>query len=161
MATVYLALGSNMGDSLGHINTAIKLLGTSVRDIRQAHIYKTRAVGYTDQPDFLNTAIQGKTDLEPMELLSFVKKIEKDAGRTWSFRFGPRQIDIDIIFYDDQVMDTKDLTIPHPALIGRDFVLKPLCDLDPGLKDPNTGRTVKQLLDSLSPKSKAIIEQVD
>jgi 2-amino-4-hydroxy-6-hydroxymethyldihydropteridine diphosphokinase len=146
-----------MGDSLGHIKTAIKLLGASVSDIKQAHVYKTRAVGYTDQPDFMNTAIQGKTDLEPMELLAFVKKIEKDAGRTWSFRFGPRQIDIDIIFYDDQVMNAKDLTIPHPALIGRDFVLKPLCDLDPSLKDPNTGRTVKDLLDSLGPASRSII----
>ncbi len=161
MATIYLALGSNMGDSMAHINQAIKLLGASVHDIEQSHVYKSRAVEYAEQPDFLNTAIRGETDLEPEELLKFVKKVEQDAGRTWSFRFGPRQIDIDIIFYDDLRIQTKDLTIPHEALIGREFVLKPLCDIDPGIKDPASGKTVQQLLDNLSPRLKSIIERVD
>lgn len=161
MAVVYLALGSNMGDSLGRINTAVKLLGASVHRIEQGHVYKARAVGFTEQPDFLNTAIRGETDLEPKELLKFVKKVEQDAGRTWSFRFGPRQIDIDIIFYDDIQIRTKDLTIPHEALIGRDFVLQPICDIDPSVQDPSSGKTVKQLLDNLSPRLRSIIERVD
>ncbi len=158
---VYLALGSNMGDSRGRIKEAVKLLSKSVRSIKQAHVYKTRAVGFEEQPDFLNTAIRGETDLKPEDLLKFTQKIERDAGRTWNFRFGPRQIDIDIIFYNDLKLETKDLTIPHYALIGREFVLQPLCDLDPGLRDPSSGKTVKQLLDNLSPRLKSIIERVD
>lgn len=161
MAVVCLALGSNMGDSHARIKDAVKLLGASVRGIEQGRIYKTKAVGFTEQPDFLNTAVRGETELKPAELLGFVKKIEKDAGRTWNFRFGPRQIDIDIIFYDDRKIETKDLVIPHDALIGRDFVLKPLCDIDPGIKDPVSRKTVKQLLDSLSPRLRSIIKQVD
>ncbi len=161
MATVYLALGSNIGDSRGYINTAIELLGASVHDIKQAPVYRSKATGYTDQPDFLNTAVRGKTELTPKELLSFVKSIEKKAGRTWTFRFGPRQVDIDIIFYDDQTIDTEELTIPHRALQARDFVLRPLADLDPDLVDPVSGKTVKQLLAKIPAKQKSIIGPVD
>ncbi|HEX5744410.1 MAG TPA: 2-amino-4-hydroxy-6-hydroxymethyldihydropteridine diphosphokinase [Candidatus Saccharimonadales bacterium] len=161
MATVYLALGSNVGDSLGYIDKAVELLGASVHGIERAPVYRTKAVGFTSQADFLNTALRGRTDLKPAGLLEFVKKVEKDVGRKRTFRFGPRQIDIDIIFYDDLVVDTADLAIPHHSLIGRDFVLRPICDLDPGLKDPATGRTVKQMLDGLAPASRSIIEQVD
>lgn len=161
MATVYLALGSNVGDSLGYINQAVELLGTSVHGIKRAPVYRTRPVGFTSQSDFLNTALRGKTGLKPAELLKFVQKVEKDAGRKRTFRFGPRQIDIDIIFYDDQVVKTPELTIPHASLIGRDFVLQPLCDLDPALKDPVSGRTVRQMLDDLGPSSRSIKGQVD
>lgn len=161
MATVYLSLGSNIGDSRTYIKSAVKMLGASVHDIKQAPIYRTKAVGYTKQPDFLNTAVRGTTDLGPEELLKFVKDVEKQVGRTWSFRFGPRQIDIDIIFYDDTVMKTRDLTIPHAALIGRDFVLKPLCDLDPDLKDPASGKTVSELLAKVKPQNEAVVERVD
>lgn len=161
MALVYLSLGSNIGDSREYIKSAINMLGASVHDIKQAPVYRTKAVGYTKQPDFLNTAIRGSTDLSPEELLKFVKDVEKEVGRVWSFRFGPRQIDVDIIFYDDLVMKTRDLTIPHAALIGRDFVLKPLCDLDPDLKDPSTGQTVSELLANFKPQNKAVVERVD
>ncbi|MGH7195046.1 MAG: 2-amino-4-hydroxy-6-hydroxymethyldihydropteridine diphosphokinase [Candidatus Saccharimonadales bacterium] len=161
MATVYLALGSNIGDSREYIKSAVKALGKQVRDIEQAPVYRTRAVGYTEQPEFLNTVIRGKTDLEPRELLKFVKDVEKEVGRVWTFRFGPRQIDVDIIFYDDLVMKTRDLTIPHAALIGRDFVLKPLVDLDPKLKDPASGQTVTQLLAKFKPQNKAVVERID
>ena len=161
MATVYLALGSNIGNSRQYIDKAVELLGAWVHDIRQAPIYLSKATGYTDQPDFLNTAIRGTTDVDPEELLEFVKDVEKKTGRKLSFRFGPRQIDIDIILYDDRIIKTDELTIPHRALISRDFVLRPLQDLDPALKDPATGKTVKQLLEAIKPANRSIIHRID
>lgn len=157
MTTVYLALGSNVGDSRAQIEEAIKLLSRSVSDIARAPIYRSKAVGYTDQPDFLNTALRGRTDLEPQELLAFVKSIEQEIGRVRRFRFGPREIDIDLIFYGDLVSTTDDLTIPHLAFRERDFVLRPLADLDPNLKDPVSGRTVGELLAALDSQDRSIL----
>jgi 2-amino-4-hydroxy-6-hydroxymethyldihydropteridine diphosphokinase len=156
MTTVYLTLGSNVGDSPAHIRRAVELLGAFVRDIIQAPVYRSKAVGYTDQPDFLNTAIRGRTDLAPPELLAFVKDVEGRVGRTQTFRHGPREIDIDLIFYGDRRLETPALTIPHPAFRDRDFVLRPLADLDPGLIDPASGRTVSQLLAAIDGPDRSI-----
>src|SRR5207253_47825 len=104
MTEVYLALGSNVGDSQAYITKAVKLLGSDIKNIRQAPIYRSKAVGYTDQPDFLNTAIQGRTALSPQELFKFIKEIEQRIGRIERFRWGPREIDIDIILYDNQIL---------------------------------------------------------
>ncbi len=156
MTTVYLALGSNVGDSRGHIKRAIELLGASIRDIRQAPVYRSKPVGHADQPDFLNTVVGGRTDLAPEELLAFLKGVEAKVGRTPTFTNGPREIDIDIIFYDDLHLETPRLTIPHPAFRGRDFVLRPLADLNPNLIDPATGRTVTQLLGSIASPDRSI-----
>jgi len=161
MTTVYLALGSNVGDSREYLTKAIALLKPLLTDLRQASIYRSKAVGYTDQPDFLNTALSGHTGLTPQELLKKLKLIEQEVGRTASFRWGPRQIDIDIILYGDKVLRTEDLTLPHPSFRERDFVLKPLCDLDPSLTDPISGQTVKQLLDELKPGNASLIQRVD
>lgn len=150
MTTVYLALGSNVGDSQANIAQAIKLLGASVKQIKQASLYVSKAVGYTDQPDFLNTAASGQTSLSPEALLEFVKNVERQVGRTASFHWGPREIDIDIISYGDTMLETKNLTIPHREFRKRDFVLQPLNDLDPALVDPVSGQTIKQLLDRFS-----------
>lgn len=158
MATVYLALGSNVGDSRGHIEAALRLLGASIRGLRRAPVYRSKAVGHTDQPDFLNTAARGNTDLTPEELLDFLKDIERRVGRTKTFRFGPREIDIDIILYDDLELESGRLTVPHPAFRERDFVLRPLSDLDPGLKDPLTGRTVSELLEEIRPEDRSIVD---
>lgn len=151
MTTVYLALGSNVGDSEAFIAKAVELLGAKLSDIELAPLYRSKAVGYTDQPDFVNTALSGKTDLEPEALLAFVKNIEKQIGRVERFRWGPREIDIDIIFYGNQVIDASALTIPHPRFRERDFVLKPLCDLDPAATDPASGQTMAELLALLGP----------
>lgn len=161
MATVYLGLGSNIGDGSSYIKAAIKLLGSAVKDIEQAPVYRSKAVVYAEQPDFTNTVIRGQTDLSPKELLKFVKQVEQEAGRTWSFRFGPRQIDIDIILYDDQIIESRELNIPHMAFRAREFVLKPLADLDPDLTDPVTGHTVSDLLTDLKPAHKSILARVD
>jgi 2-amino-4-hydroxy-6-hydroxymethyldihydropteridine diphosphokinase len=138
MTEVYLALGANVGDRHANIEQAIKLLGEKITNLKVAPVIETKAVGYTDQPDFLNTAIRGQTDLEPEELLKFIKSVEQKVGRTETFRWGPREIDIDIIFYGDQTLKIKHLTIPHPEYKNRDFVLRPLLALNPDLKDPVT-----------------------
>lgn len=157
MTIVYLALGANVGDARGNITRAIKLLGGKLHDIKSAPVYQTKAVGYTDQPDFLNTAVSASTDMEPEELLKFIKSIEGKIGRVWRFRWGPREIDIDIIFYDDQVFKSQLLEIPHPRFRARDFVLKPLADLNPKAVDPVTGKTVRKLLEELPDGSDNIL----
>lgn len=161
MTPVYLALGSNVGDSAVHIKQAIVLLGDVISDLQQAPVYISKAVGYTDQPDFLNTAVSGQTSLSPQALLARVKQIEQDVGRTTTFRHGPREIDIDIIFYGQQTLKSRDLTIPHPSFSERDFVLKPLADLDPALTDPVSGRKIADLLAELPEKQRSILRQVD
>ena len=161
MAIVYLALGSNVGDSRVNIAQSIKLLGSSVKHIKQAPIYASKAVGYTDQPDFLNTVISGHTDLSPHDLLKFTAEVEQQVGRTASFHWGPREIDIDIIFYGTEVIRTDRLTLPHPHFKERDFVLQPLNDLDPRMTDPASGQTVRQLLAAIDPSERSIINKVD
>ncbi len=158
MATVYLALGSNVGDPKKQIGHAARLLAARLDDIRQAPLYRSHAVGYTDQPDFVNTALSGRTSLSPEELLAFTQEVERQVGRQQRFRWGPREIDVDIIFYDDLVRSGGELVLPHPEFRERDFVLRPLCDLDPHLRDPGTGRTVSELLANLPADRKSIVD---
>lgn len=157
MVIVYLALGSNVGDSDAHIDNAIRQLRQKIIDIKVATRYHSKAVGYTDQPDFVNTALTGKTDLSPQALLQFVKAVELEVGRVKRFRWGPREIDIDIIFYGDRVVDEPTLHIPHARFAGRDFVLRPICDLQPDLVDPRTGLTISQLYRKLARSKRAIL----
>ena len=161
MTAVYLALGSNVGDSLANIAQAIQLLGTSIKQINQVPIYVSKAVSYTEQPDFLNTAVSGQTALQPEALLDRLKQIEQVIGRTTTFRYGPREIDIDIILYGNLIIDTPRLVIPHPEFRSRDFVLQPLCDLNPALTDPVSGQTIKQLLAKITARQKSLIKRVD
>ena len=160
MATIYLGIGSNVGNSREHIKEAIALLGGSIRSIVQAPIYTSKAVGYTDQPDFFNTVVKGDTTLKPIDLLRFVKDIERSVGRIERFRWGPREIDIDIIFYDDVVMAKEILTIPHPRFRERDFVLRPLGDISPALIDPISKRTITELLGQLPEDNVAILKKL-
>lgn len=160
MVTVYLALGSNVGDSPQNISKAISLLGNILHEIKKAPLYVSRAVGYTDQPDFFNTAISGQTELSPQDLLRAVSEVEHQVGRVKRFRWGPREIDIDIILYGDQVLETEELTIPHPHFRERDFVLQPLTDLNSQLIDPTGQQTLKQLLDQLDPTQRSILHKV-
>jgi len=160
MATVFLALGSNVGNSRQLIKKAVKLLESSVRDIQQAPMYTSKAFGVTDQPDFFNTVIRGETNLAPLELLEFVKNVEAKVGRIKRFRWGPREIDIDIIFYDDLILTDPMLTIPHTGMQERDFVLRPLCDIDPTYTDPASGKTVQELLAALPHDEEYILKKV-
>jgi 2-amino-4-hydroxy-6-hydroxymethyldihydropteridine diphosphokinase len=145
MNEVYLGLGSNVGDRLLNLNKAIELLSEKIQILKKSKIYISKAVGYTDQPDFYNMVLYGKTDLSPEELFNFIKDVEKNAGRVYRFHWGPREIDIDILFYNDLVYKSDKLNIPHPRLHKRDFVLLPLIELNPKLFHPVLNKRVSDL----------------
>lgn len=147
--SVYLGLGTNLGDRESNLRRAVVLLGRGVNILRVSPVYETDPVGYLDQPRFLNAVAQGTTALSPGTLLDLAKSIESEMGREPAARFGPRTIDIDILLYDDIVLETERLTIPHPRLSERTFVLIPLADLAPELRVPGVGRTVRALLDDV------------
>jgi len=144
--TVYLALGSNLGDRPANLLAALQALPPAVLPLEASPVYQTPPWGYTDQPAFLNQVVRAHTDLSPMDLLKYLKDLETRLGRQPNFRNGPRQIDLDILFYDNLVQVTQELTLPHPRLPDRAFVLVPLADLAPGLRHPVSGRTVREML---------------
>lgn len=150
MHKVYLLLGSNLGDREKNIDNAInELKACGIVISKKSSLYNTAPWGYTEQPDFLNQAIECLTSLEPFELLKEIKKIEIKMGREKTVRYGPRIIDIDIIFYDDLIFKSDELTIPHPLMHERDFVLKPLCEIAPDFVHPELKLSVKNLLEKL------------
>lgn len=145
MTKVFLALGSNLGNKKQYINEAIELLKKQINDIEVAKFYETKPQYYKEQDTFVNTVIAGFTNLNPKELLHFIKDVEKQIGRKKRFHFGPREIDIDILFYDDLIYKDENLAIPHPLLQERGFVLKPFLDLEPDFVHPVLKKTIKEL----------------
>ena len=132
MSRVYLGIGSNLGNRRGNITKAIALLKENKIKVRKkSHIIETLPVGGPSQGKFLNAVIEAKTELKPKELLRALKSIEKQLGRKKGVRFGPRSIDLDILFFDDLKIKTKYLEIPHPRICDREFVLKPLSQIAP------------------------------
>jgi 2-amino-4-hydroxy-6-hydroxymethyldihydropteridine diphosphokinase len=150
MATVYLGLGSNLGNRARNIYRALRLLGSRVRLGKISSPYETEPVGLAEQPWFLNLVCWGETDLSPEALLSLAKTTERQMGRKQGVRFGPRLIDIDILLYDDLVLSTPQLQIPHPRLHERAFVLIPLSEVAPNLIHPVLNSDVEQLRDSVA-----------
>lgn len=146
MVTTYLGLGTNLDDRQSNLVRAVQLLSHKMKIERLSSIYETEPVGYTNQPLFLNAVCQVSTGLKPQKLLRVAKEIESELGRVPSFPNAPRTIDIDILFYGDQVIETPDLTIPHPRLEERAFVLVPLAEIAPGLVHPVSGFTAGELL---------------
>lgn len=147
----YLALGSNLGDKQGYLNEAVEKLkqtaGIRVRKVSEW--METKPYGGVEQDDFLNGCLEAETMLEPFELLAEMNRIEAEAGRERTIHWGPRTLDLDLIFYDDAVIEDPQLIVPHPDLENREFVLRPLLELCPCLHHPVTGKTVRQMLAEL------------
>jgi len=144
--TIYIALGTNIGDRLANLRVALNAFAPQIKVLKESHIYETPPWGYEDQPAFLNMVIRAETDLEPEALLEFLKQLEVQLGRESSVRWGPRLIDLDILFYDDLVIDTPPLVIPHPRLHERAFVLVPLTDVAADVVHPILGEFVWELM---------------
>ena len=145
LTIAYLCLGSNLGDREENLCRALALLSREVSLKQMSSIYETEPVGYKEQPLFLNLVCRITTDLPPDELLCFAKRIETEMGRIASFPNAPRIIDIDILFYGDTVMGTQNLTIPHPHLKDRAFVLIPLAEIAPDLIHPKLDKSIARL----------------
>jgi 2-amino-4-hydroxy-6-hydroxymethyldihydropteridine diphosphokinase len=145
-AIIYLALGTNLGDRPANLRAAIAALPPAVTVLVESPVYETPPWGVIDQPAFLNMVLKGVTSLKPVELLSTLKRLETKLGRIPDVRWGPRKIDMDILFYDDLILDKPGLTIPHPRLHERAFVLVPLADLAPDLVHPIFSKPVRELL---------------
>ena len=147
MARAYLGFGSNLGDREKRILSAMELLdraeGVSV--VSRSSLYETDPVGETDQPPFLNAAAGVETELSPRELLKLIREIEETIGRTPTYRWGPREIDIDILFYDDCIIEEEGLTIPHPRMHERAFVLVPLLEIAPDAVHPVLGKRINEI----------------
>ena len=142
----YLGLGSNLGDKKANCRKAIALLAKSSRVVRASSRYCTEAMGYTDQDDFVNAVVELETDLSPEELLDQCRAIEKELGRVRTVHWGPRTIDVDILLYGLVMIETPELTIPHPLLHTRRFVLVPLCEIAPQVFHPKLQKTASDLL---------------
>jgi 2-amino-4-hydroxy-6-hydroxymethyldihydropteridine diphosphokinase len=150
MPTLYLALGSNLGDREKNLRDALARLGEFIDLARVSSIYETEPWGVRDQPWFLNLVCAGTTTLSPVDVLRRAKKIEIEMGRTEGIRFGPRPIDIDILLYDRVIELSPALTIPHPRLHERAFVLVPLAEIAPDLIHPRLRVTIRALLRRLA-----------
>jgi 2-amino-4-hydroxy-6-hydroxymethyldihydropteridine diphosphokinase len=144
--TVYIALGTNLGNRLANLRVAIASMPPEINALAESHVYETPPWGYEDQPAFLNMVVKAETSLEPEPLLKYLKQLEVELGREQNFRWGPRLIDLDILFYDDLVLDSPPLVIPHPRLHERAFVLVPLMDVAPDLVHPVFQRRVSDFL---------------
>lgn len=148
MTRVYIGVGGNLGNPRKSFQTALQLLPPAVQVIRSSSLYTTEPWGVKDQPQFLNAVWEAETKLQPDALLSYLKSIEAQMGRVTLFRYGPRLIDLDILLYGSEKIETPQLTIPHARLNERRFALVPLCELIPDDIDPKTGLTWRQVLSS-------------
>lgn len=154
MHIVYLSLGSNVGDRETNLQAAIAALSPAgVRVDRVSSIYETEPVDYQDQPWFLNCVVEAETDMQPQPLLQALRAIESQMGSKKEFAKGPRKIDLDILLYGSETIETPELQIPHRRMLLRRFVLAPLAELVPTLKHPTWNATAAELLGRCSDKS--------
>ncbi|WP_079524785.1 2-amino-4-hydroxy-6-hydroxymethyldihydropteridine diphosphokinase [Halobacillus hunanensis] len=151
MTKAYIALGSNISPRKQYLTEAIDMLGEheKITLAKQSKVYQTAPVGYTDQNDFLNMVIEVETVLQPLQLLDYCQMIEQNLGRRRIIKWGPRTIDLDILLYNDENMKAKRLTIPHPHMHERAFVLVPLTEVNPEANLPTLRKTAKEVLQQL------------
>jgi 2-amino-4-hydroxy-6-hydroxymethyldihydropteridine diphosphokinase len=157
---VYLAAGANLGRRQHNLKQALRALPPQVEISAVSRLYETAPAYVLDQPVFLNIAVEGQTGVSPTELLAYLQQIEKSMGRERKLRHGPRLIDLDIIFYDDLALDLPQLTIPHPRMHERGFVLRPLADIAPDFVHPLLKQSVRTLLANL-PAGEGVLKIID
>ena len=152
MSLMYLGLGSNLNDRYANLERALALLQEHFTITAVSPVYATEPWGDTNQPPFLNICVAAATNLPPHDVLHILKSIEVDMGRQPSRRWGPRLIDMDILFYDRLILADEELTIPHPRIAERAFVLAPLADIIPTFRHPQTGDTIEEMLERVDTK---------
>ncbi len=149
MVDVYISLGSNLGDRQGLIHSALDALrGLPDSEVSKvSSLYETAPVGKTDQPCFLNAVLKLQTGLTARDVWKHMQRIERELGRVCRERWGPRTIDLDLVLYENHVIEEKNLTVPHPRYRERAFVLAPLLEIEPELTDPESGRKIRKFLE--------------
>jgi len=153
LKTAFLALGSNIGDREANLRDAVdRLASDEIHVLRRSSLYETAPQEMLDQPSFLNAVVEVETSLLPMQLLARIREIEREMGRQRIAPKGPRNIDIDILFYGRAVITTQELEVPHPRLAQRRFVLEPLAEIAPDFRHPVTGKTASEILAALEPQ---------
>jgi len=157
MPVVYLGFGSNIGDREANITQALRLISEICTVKKKSHLYHTEPVGNTEQDWFLNCVVEIETDIDPKHLLSIFKSIERTLGRIKTTKNGPRIIDIDILFYGNRIVKTKNLVIPHPLLQERLFVLQPMMDLNPSFVHPVLKKPIQELYKNHPDKEKVLL----
>ncbi len=152
MRRAFLGLGSNLGDREGNLREAIARLGSAegVNVLRRSRVYRTEPIGVTDQPEFLNMVVEVElpANINARDLLTLVKRIEREMGRSQTERWGPREIDIDLLLFGDEKIKDTDFEVPHPRMWERAFVMAPLADLEPDMKTP-IGEMVREVAERL------------
>lgn len=149
MARVFVGIGSNLGNKEGNIRNSIKLMKEKCKVLKSSSLFETEPVGYKNQDRFINCAVEIETKLRPLELLDFFQSIEKRLKRAKTMRNGPRTIDLDVLFYDDLIINEKNLVIPHPRLHERLFVLEPLKEIAPELVHPVLNKRIEDIYQDL------------
>ena len=147
---IYLGLGGNLGNSPATFEQALKLIGEFAQVTKVSKLYKSKPYGFADQPDFYNAAAQLASELPPLDLLAQLQEVEKKLGKKVVRKNGPRVIDLDLLLYGEEVIDLPEFTLPHPGILNRDFVLKPLTDLNPMLTHPAwNGQSLQSAMDQI------------
>ena len=161
LKTVYIAFGSNKGDRRENILKALQEASAYCRITKISPLYLSEPEGFLEQEDFINGVFEAKTSLTPIQLLASLKETEKRLGREKSFKDGPREIDLDIIFYDKEIVTFPHLYIPHQSFRGREFVLLPLKQIAPDFADPFSGKSVTALYEELmSSKERSTVKKL-
>jgi 2-amino-4-hydroxy-6-hydroxymethyldihydropteridine diphosphokinase len=157
MEKIFLLLGSNQGKRIRNLRAAqAEIRRNQIKIVKKSSVYKTAPWGKKDQPDFLNMALQVNCTHPPVELLRILKRIEKKMGREKGCKWGPRLIDIDILFYSARIVKTRDLSIPHPFFEQRPFAIVPMAEISPNFADPRSARKMKDYLTEIDHEGIAI-----